>query len=502
MGSQTWAEFAQGTGQPHVVIDPRPYPAAIVASLPTWFSNSPRRGSTVFPTWQAALDFIASQPNITNGVLEVVGYVQVPTGTWNLRGMQVVGGYQGGAPATPRLTSTLAIVAGTLLQNVLGFSNLTFEVGAAAGPIVDFADASGTQSLTFNTCSVVLQANSTFVRVSGNNALNMSLIRTLVAKTGLGQELVEVTAAGSPGVLLQVEDSPSSVTANVFRCVANDQIRIVGDASAVVYAQPRTLQSATNAAISRLAPVPWAPPSVLVPEQLGGAAGRCYVRQATILVATGANFTVGNTVSLTDGTSTETWTCVAGAPGANQFQRGATLDESMDSLCSQVAANSTLWTTADFVASPLQPTGCVYMRRVQSNGAYADRIFATSSATLQVWDYSRGPGFGTYAYPGDLGFPTLRAVPTSDDGVPVFGWGENAVPGGFVVDIIDVNPNSGMFYRANRQIAPTVGTWTSDVAYTPFDAGVWAAPAPTNIYDAIDRIANVVGTTPFPAIPL
>ena len=36
------------------------------------------------------------------------------------------------------------------------------------------------------------------------------------------------------------------------------------------------------------------------------------------------------------------------------------------------------------------------------------------------------------------------------------------------------------------------------IAYSPADASDWVAPAPTNVGDALDRIAAAGGTTPVP----
>jgi hypothetical protein len=84
---------------------------------------------------------------------------------------------------------------------------------------------------------------------------------------------------------------------------------------------------------------------ILVKEQLlNGASGG--VLQG-MLMATAAVMTAADTVIITDGTTTETWTAVAGAPAAFQFQIGGTAAITLANLVAAINNDSTLWSAVD-----------------------------------------------------------------------------------------------------------------------------------------------------------
>jgi hypothetical protein len=209
----------------------------------------------------------------------------------------------------------------------------------------------------------------------------------------------------------------------------------------------------------------------------------------------GANFAAGNTFSITDGTNTETWTFVAGAPAGNQVQVQGTVGESMQSLCARINATGTLWTAAEPTDLGLGLTNaCVILRRAQGEVAYKDRIYATTAPQLGVLNYSKGVQYCSYAVPGDLDWPEfVTPLPTTDPEVQYFGWGSNNAPGGLVLGVLD--NQQGWLYKANRQVGGA-SSWVSSDLYTPGAPVDWTPPAPTSISEALDRLAVVAPSSP------
>lgn len=78
----------------------------------------------------------------------------------------------------------------------------------------------------------------------------------------------------------------------------------------------------------------------LLPGSSGG------VLQA-MLFAFAANLTATDTFILTDGTTTETWTAVAGAPAAFQFQIGGSAAATLTNLVAAINNDSTLWSAVE-----------------------------------------------------------------------------------------------------------------------------------------------------------
>jgi hypothetical protein len=117
---------------------------------------------------------------------------------------------------------------------------------------------------------------------------------------------------------------------------------------------------------------------VLVAQQFenGGSGG---INQA-ILAAISVNLAAGDTVILTDGTTTETFTATAGAPAAFQFQVGGSASATTDNLVAAINADSTLWdavasTDLDSYFSPSQAKQFVVYRQTPS--AANDRVYGT-----------------------------------------------------------------------------------------------------------------------------
>lgn len=488
--SLTAAQFGQGRSGAHVVIDARPVPGA-----PSYLSQAPQRGSAFFPNWTACMRWLSSQRDVTYGVIECLGVVTIPAGTWDLRGMSIVGS---GDIEAPFATSVppIFVQPGAKLKNCNGISNGSIILQDGAGPLLQWPQTGQPTSGTFvaSNLSITLQGASTFAEVGSGSTVVLWFDGTTALRGGGTGNKNLVNALAGATVSVQARGAPMVIAENVLASAANDQITITASAEALVASQPRAPQTAGQLLVDRLQPTLWAQPAVLVPEQLDGAANRLTIRQATFMYyVSGSNFAVGNTVTITNGTDTETYTAVAGAPGARQFQVGAGVQESMQSLCSQIRANSTYWTTGTPTALPFDVTyPCVVMRRNQNNSSYGDRIYANCAPQLGIANYGAGYAYGTYAYPGDQDFPVLGNMPVSDDQRTTFGWGENSATGGLVVALVDRQPGK-LAYRGNRLAGG--GTWTPFNEYSPA-ALIWADPQPTNLQDAVTRLAAaVVGRT-------
>jgi hypothetical protein len=153
-------------------------------------------------------------------------------------------------------------------------------------------------------------------------------------------------------------------------------------------------------------------------QLVNGASGG--ISQAMLLaltVAPGA----GGTIIISDGATTETWTAVNGASGANQFQVDGGDPLARSDLVARINADSTLWNAVESTAldnyfSSPEANQIVVYRIVPIASATADRIYGTATNTVVVefatgdQDYRQGSG-------------TASALPGSDPGAKRFGFG-------------------------------------------------------------------------------
>jgi hypothetical protein len=157
------------------------------------------------------------------------------------------------------------------------------------------------------------------------------------------------------------------------------------------------------------------------------------VRQAAVfwlsLVAALDAGPPADTFTISDGTTTETWTAVAGAPGAFQFDVGANWLSSLQNLATAISADSTLW-DALFVSDPDwdnihvgQNTGFIIIYRTTQSSAASlanDRIYASLSNTSRgrYVDFS-----GNADYRAIADGSRDAAIPSTDPGTRNFGYG-------------------------------------------------------------------------------
>lgn len=158
---------------------------------------------------------------------------------------------------------------------------------------------------------------------------------------------------------------------------------------------------------------------VLVPEQLinGGSGG---IAQA-ILLALAANLQAGDTLVLTDGVNTETFTAVAGVPAANQFQVGGSTSVTLQNLVNSINANSAFWSAQyttgldSYFAGSLDPQAVIYKDAPSNTN---DRLYGTianGQADVKVVAFNSGNDYSqNSAVETDL--------PSADPGAKRFGF--------------------------------------------------------------------------------
>lgn len=492
--SPPWAALAQSEGAVNVIIDARPI-ATAVDQLP----QRPERGALIFGSWARAMRFIGSA-RLRLGEVQVLGELVVPAGTWDLRGMTLASAVPPAYAAQGGAQAAITFADGAVLENCAGLRGL--RVGVEAGPVMTLT---GTGTRSFGIVDTLLQLGdgARLIEVAGDVNLQLYVQSSILAGTGDVDDryAVDVTGAGTSTCQVYLYGSPAVAAYRVFRA-PGDRLQVIAGPGALMEGQPTLSTSSDTIVPVRQVPAPSLTPAVLVAEQLAATGDRLMVLSAFILYYdSGANFTVGNTVSLTDGVTTETWTFVAGAPGANEVQIQLTVQESLQGLCAAIASGGVTWGAAEAEDLGLGlANACVIYRRVQSRPAYADRVFGTTTPVLGAVDFSRSVSYQTYAPFGDLDNLRFESpLQTTDPGGSYCGFGLNNAPGGFAVVVIDDVP--GWTYKSNKSDGGT-SSWTKVDAYDGTNAVVWDQPGPTNLNEAVERIAAAVlvlnGGTPIP----
>lgn len=128
---------------------------------------------------------------------------------------------------------------------------------------------------------------------------------------------------------------------------------------------------------------------------LDGASGG--VRQA-ILIALAANLASGDTIVITDGTTTETFTAVGAAPAAFEFIAGGSAAITTTNLVAAINADSTLWDAVEtdgldaYLSGGADPQIVIY-RTAIPGGAADDRVHGTiagGQADVRVVEFATG----------------------------------------------------------------------------------------------------------------
>jgi hypothetical protein len=142
-----------------------------------------------------------------------------------------------------------------------------------------------------------------------------------------------------------------------------------------------------------------------------------------ILMAIAVNVAAADTVILSDGTTTETFTAVVGAPAAFQFQVGGSPGATLTNLVAAINLSSTLWTAVE--TSSLDPyfaglpaSQAVIYRTAVPTGIADDRLYGTiagGQAGVRVVEFATG----VQDYREFSG--TESDLPSVDPGVKRFG---------------------------------------------------------------------------------
>lgn len=143
-----------------------------------------------------------------------------------------------------------------------------------------------------------------------------------------------------------------------------------------------------------------------------------------ILISLVANLTAGDTFVISDGVTVETWTAVAAAPAAFQFQIGGSAAATLTNLIAAINADSTLWSAIEkdsldpYFASAPATQGVIYRTAVPAV-ATDDRVYGTiagGQAGVRVVAFN-GP---TQDYRETSG--TESDLPAADPAARTFGF--------------------------------------------------------------------------------
>jgi hypothetical protein len=164
---------------------------------------------------------------------------------------------------------------------------------------------------------------------------------------------------------------------------------------------------------------------VLAPEQLlnGASGGILQGLLATIAV----NLAAADTFILTDGTTTETFSAVAGAPAAFQFQVGGSASATLTNLVAAINADSTLWSAVEttgldaYFSGTNDPQFVVYRTAISTAADRVYGVIANAQADVQVVEFASGD----QDYRESSG--TQSDLPAADPTAKRFGFGRAEV---------------------------------------------------------------------------
>ena len=160
---------------------------------------------------------------------------------------------------------------------------------------------------------------------------------------------------------------------------------------------------------------------VLAPEQLlnGASGGILQGLLATVAV----NLNATDTFILTDGTTTETWTAVAGAPAAFQVQIGGSASATLTNLVAAINGDSTLWSAVEttgldaYFSGSNDPQFVVYRTAVSTAADRAYGVLTGAQSDVQVIEFATGE----QNYRESSG--TQSDLPSADPAAKRFGFG-------------------------------------------------------------------------------
>lgn len=197
--------------------------------------------------------------------------------------------------------------------------------------------------------------------------------------------------------------------------------------------------------------------TVLAREQLAviGAQDNPIIKQA-FLFALSDNPNDNDSVTITDGTTSETYTFKAAPAAPTDVQIGVGRKATSQNLAASIVANSALW-TAEYVENPqTDAVGVAIIRASQLKERYPDRAFGVDTAGVAR---VAGPGVGGNSLGLSYSLEGSVALPAADPGQGIAGFSAiRPVLDGFFVSVIN-NRTKGLYQAQNPIGGGGNGRW-------------------------------------------
>lgn len=229
-----------------------------------------------------------------------------------------------------------------------------------------------------------------------------------------------------------------------------------------------------------------------------------------VLFLMSANPSDTNTISITDGTTTETFTFLLAAGGAFQVQIGVNVAATLANLASQITADSVLWRGA-YVDNPQGPgKGVAFIRQTQTVESYPDRLYGTiaggAGALVGSFVQADRTVLLTYSH------PIFAALDAADAGTSQAGFASVApLADAQLVTVID-GRSDGIYQAQNPLSGSGTGRWIyvaspvdPTLAITAGGAAVVGRQTRGVVITLAGGVASVIGlqTSIYPAnVPL
>ena len=159
---------------------------------------------------------------------------------------------------------------------------------------------------------------------------------------------------------------------------------------------------------------------LLSAEQLLDGASGCVLQGILLTIPT--NLQATDFITIEDGVAPETFTAVAGAPAANQFQIGGSAAVTLTNLVNAIISDGVLWSAVETAGLDAYFSGAETYQMVIYRKAYSalpDRVFGTlngAQGDIQVVEF----GTGSQDYRQESG--TQSDLPSSDPAAKRFGF--------------------------------------------------------------------------------
>jgi len=335
----------------------------------------------------------------------------------------------GSAGPAGGVQSQLNLAEGAVFTRFTRARGVTLRKEVGATPVIEFTESG---NLDLVDVSLIIQGTATGPLVRVVDTSNVLIEgRRLSITTAL--EDVPALDFLDAGQINLVAYDHSYVGRRAMLFDPAKGLRITADDSVLLHQDNQWPDEITNTVVNgnawyEVPQVPVSERSVLTSAQLaaqekGGVVIGVVLQGALIFLVNQP--TAGQTLNIGDGTTTDTLTAVAGAPGADEFQIGGSADATLANLVASILANSTVWgavylPTLKGQWSTTEGPAAVIYRRDQVALSYPDRLWGTlanlrSVAFLQdrfVYDW-----------------PNAQAIPTTDPARRTFfGWGSNQRP--------------------------------------------------------------------------